>query len=83
MAGDGSYEGFKVGDLQETIKNAEAVVIEKLTTVKNKLSEEINIGDMFDMQWMMNKFSQLSEMSSSLLSAAHGAISAMTRNIKG
>jgi Family of unknown function (DUF5407) len=82
MAGDGSYEGFKIDDLQGTIKDAEAVVIDKLASIKDKASDEINIGDMFDMQWMMNKFSQLSEMSSSVLSAAHQAVSSMNRNIK-
>ena len=60
MAGDGKFEGFKLEELQGTIKNAEEVVIEKLTSIKSKAQDEVNIGDMFDMQWMMNKFSQLS-----------------------
>lgn len=82
MANNGEYQGFKVEDLQGALQNAETVVMDKLTGIKKKASDEINIGDMFDMQWMMNKFAQLSELSSSLLAAAHGAISAMTRNIK-
>lgn len=83
MAKEGLFLGFKLEHLQQTIKDAEAVVLEKLTSIKNKASDEINIGDMFDMQWMMNKFSQLSEMSSSVVSASHTAISSMSRNIKG
>jgi hypothetical protein len=82
MADGGEYQGFKVEDLQETIQNAETLVIDKLKAIKEKASDEINIGDMFDMQWMMNKFSQLSELSSSVLASAHGAVQAMTRNIK-
>lgn len=82
MAGDGNFDGFKIEDMQDTLVGAEAVVIEKLSSIKSKAQDEINIGDMFDMQWMMNKFSQLSEMSSSVLSAAHQAVSSMNRNIK-
>lgn len=82
MANDGAYQGFKLEVLQETIKDAETYVVDKLKDVKNKASEEINVGDMFDMQWMMNKFSQISEMTSAVLAACHGAISSMTRNIK-
>ncbi len=82
MAGDGNFEGFKIEDMQKTLVGAEAVVIEKLESIKTKAQDEVNIGDMFDMQWMMNKFSQLSEMSSSVLSAAHQAVSSMNRNIK-
>lgn len=82
MAQGGEYQGFKVEDLQGTITDAEGIVIDKLKAIKEKASDEINIGDMFDMQWMMNKFSQLTELTSSVLASAHGAIQAMTRNIK-
>lgn len=82
MANSGEYHGFKVEDLQNALQSAETVVINKLGTIKSKASDEINVGDMFDMQWMMNKFSQLSELASSVLASAHGAIAAMTRNIK-
>lgn len=82
MTGEGASTGFSIKTLQATIKDAEAVVLEKLTTIKNKSQDEINIGDMFDIQWMMNKFSQLSEMTSSLVAAMHQAVSSMNRNIK-
>lgn len=82
MANDGEYHGFKVEDLQNTLINAESVVITKLETIKKSAKDQINIGDIFDMQWMMNKFAQMSELASSVLGAAHGAISAMMRNIK-
>lgn len=78
----GSFQGFKVEELQQTILSAESVVKAKLNVIKDKSTTDINIGDMFDMQWMMNKFAQLSELASAVLASAHGAISAMTRNLK-
>jgi hypothetical protein len=44
--------------------------------------EEINIGDMFEMQMLMNHLSQLSEMSTSIVSASNTAIASMARNVK-
>lgn len=40
------------------------------------------VADMFAMQMLMNHLSQLSEMSTSVVSAANSAISSMARNIK-
>lgn len=82
MAGEGKYEGFNIASLQEVLKNAEKLVIEKLSAIKEKAQDKIDIGDLFDMQWMMNKFSQLSEMSSAVMAGANSAIQAITRNIK-
>ncbi|MEC7838415.1 MAG: DUF5407 family protein [Chlamydiota bacterium] len=82
MAGEGKYQGFSIETLQTTLKEAESLVIDKLSAIKAKAADKIDIGDLFDMQWMMNKFSQLSEMSSAVLAGAHQAISAMNRNIK-
>ncbi|MEC7838414.1 MAG: DUF5407 family protein [Chlamydiota bacterium] len=82
MADQQNTGGFKIESLQETIKDAEQLVIEKLSSIKEKSADKIDIGDLFDMQWMMNKFSQLTEMSSAVLAGAHQAISAMNRNIK-
>lgn len=82
MASEGKYQGFNIASLQEVLKDAEKLVIDKLTTIKEKAQDKIDIGDLFDMQWMMNKFSQLSEMSSAVLAGANSAIQALTRNIK-
>jgi len=82
MADEKTASGFKIESLQETIREAEQLVVEKLSAMKAKSADKIDIGDLFDMQWMMNKFSQLSEMSSAVLAGAHQAISAMNRNIK-
>jgi len=45
--------------------------------------EAINIADMFQMQLLMNHLSQVSEMSTSIVSASNSAISSMARNVKG
>lgn len=45
--------------------------------------ETISIADMFDMQMSMNHLSQLSEMSTSIVSASNSAIMSMARNVKG
>jgi Family of unknown function (DUF5407) len=87
MAQDSQKEtltgGFKIEDIQSIIREAEVLVVDKMTKIKGKSQDEVNIGDMFDMQWMMNKFSQLSEMSSSVLAACHQVIASLNRNLKG
>jgi hypothetical protein len=65
------------------------IVNSATVSAKNKLAilsarrSSISIADMFDMQMLMNHLSQLSEMSSSVVSAANSSISSMARNIKG
>ena len=80
---DGVVGGQAIGsqDLTSTIATA-------TESVKNKLAEmgkggpSINIVQMFEMQMTMNKLSQLSEMSTSIVSASNSAIASMARNIK-
>lgn len=61
---------------------------ESMDKVKTKLEEikdagdSVSIGNMFDMQLLMNRLSQISEMSTSVLSAANTAITSMARNVK-
>ena len=45
-------------------------------------SDMIKIGDMFQMQMLMNHLSQLSEKATSAVSAANSAISSMAGNAK-
>lgn len=80
--GSNTQEGFKVGDLFKVINDAVASAKVKLSAIKNNRST-ISIGDMFEMQMIMNHLSQLSEMSTSVVSASHSAISRMAQNIKG
>jgi hypothetical protein len=80
--GDGSVrEGFSVDDLFNLIGDATKQVKEKLKTIKGAGSN-ISIGDMFEMQMLMNHLAQLSEMSTSVVSASNSAISSMARNVK-
>ncbi len=53
-------------DPSEAIKQATADVQARLELLKQQ-GEQISIVDMFEMQILMNKLSQLSEMSSSIL----------------
>ena len=80
-SGQGSRPGFDVGTLFGLIDNATASVQKKLSTMQAKKSA-ISIGDMFEMQMLMNHLSQLSEMSTAVVGAANSAIISMTRNLK-
>lgn len=65
-------------------------MIEQLTiTAKSKIARirsqksAMSIGDMFDLQMAMNKLSQFSEMSTSIISAMNTAINSVSRKISG
>jgi hypothetical protein len=79
-SGATNREGFKVDDLFDLIGSATKEVTKKLE--KMKQTSNISIPDMFEMQMLMNHLSQLSEMSSSVVSASNSAISSMARNVK-
>lgn len=68
--------------LLDIVNSATVSAKNKLAILKARRSS-ISIADMFDMQMLMNHLSQLSEMSSSVVSAANSSISSMARNIKG
>ena len=72
---------METADPSETIKQAIADVQAKLGLLKQR-GEQISIVDMFQMQMLMNHLSQLSEMSTSVLSASNSAIASMARNVK-
>jgi hypothetical protein len=46
-------------------------------------SEAISIGDMFEMQMLMNNLSQLSEMATGVVAGSNSAISSPARNVRG
>jgi len=75
-------DGFKIDDMLKFITDGTAQAKAKLDTIKNSGSD-VSIGDMFDMQLLMNRLSQVSEMTTSVINAAHSAISSMARNVKG
>jgi hypothetical protein len=81
---DGSHKmsGFKVSDLFGLVNDATASAKAKILNIKAQRSS-ISIGDMFEMQMLMNHLSQLSEMSTGVVSASNSAIMSMARGVKG
>lgn len=55
------------------------------THIKDMTDEagNISIGDMFQTQMLMNNMTQISEMSTSVVSASNTALASMCRNVKG
>lgn len=82
FGGDNIQTGFSVKSLFSMVHDATLSARTKLAEIKDQQSA-ISIGDMFEMQMLMNHLSQLSEMSTSVVSASHTAISSMARNVKG
>ena len=77
-----AQEGFQIETLLKVVSDATIDARTKIDDIKNR-ADEISIGDMFDMQMLMNRLSQLSEMSTSVVNASNSAISSMARNVKG
>ena len=57
------------------------VVQDKMDGIKER-KESVSIGDMFEMQMLMNKLNQLAEMSANLMSATHSATLSFARNVR-
>lgn len=74
--------GFSVADLFSLVNTATVSAKAKLLQIQARGSA-ISIGDMFEMQMLMNQLSQLSEMATSVVSASNTAIASMARNVKG
>jgi hypothetical protein len=75
-------QDMNVGDLMNSSSTATDAARDKLSAMGGS-KDAISIGDMFEMQMLMNHLSQLSEMSSSVVSASNNAIGGMARNMKG
>lgn len=65
-----------------TIEQMSNVVKSKIAMIQANKSA-MSIGDMFDLQMAMNKLSQFSEMSTSVIAAMNTSINSMARNVKG
>ena len=74
--------GFSVQVLFSLINTATVSAKAKLLQMQQAQSS-ISIADMFEMQMLMNHLSQLSEMTTSVVSASNTAIASMARNVKG
>lgn len=82
FSGQNIQSGFGVQTLFKVIADATVSAKTKLLEIKNRRSS-ISIGDMFEMQMLMNHLSQLSEMATNVVSASNSAIADMARNVKG
>jgi len=82
FSGDNIQSGFGVETLFKIVHDATISAKTKLLEIKGRRSA-ISIGDMFEMQMLMNHLSQLSEMSTAVVSASNSAIASMARNVKG
>jgi hypothetical protein len=71
----------EIAKLLDTYRVATDDVKRRLETLQAK-GDNISVTDMFEMQMMMNKLSQLSEMSTSVISSVNSAIQSMARNVK-
>ena len=80
--GNVRQSGFSVGVLFSLINTATLSAKQKLLQIQQRQSA-ISIADMFEMQMLMNHLSQLSEMTTSVVSASNTAIASMARNVKG
>lgn len=81
FSGSNSQDGFVVGDLFKLVNEATVSARTKLQVIRSKRSA-VSIADMFEMQMLMNHLSQLSEMSTNVISASNAAIQSMARNVK-
>jgi len=73
---------FNYNFLVGLVNSATISAKSKLAVLQARRSA-ISIADMFDMQMLMNNLAQLSEMSTSVVSAANTSIMSMARNVKG
>ena len=71
-----------LSSLIDVLTNEETAAKARLNALKSN-TDEISIAQMFEMQMMMNQLSQLSEMTTSFISAANSSIQSMARSVKG
>jgi len=76
------HESFQIDMLKGVINDAVKAARCKLNEIKSKKSEEISIGQMFEMQFLMNNLSQLSEMTTSVVGAMNQSLNSIARAIK-
>lgn len=75
-------QGVSFSVLVDEIERLTSIAKSKIASIRSKRSA-MSIADMFDLQMAMNKLSQFSEMSTSLIQAMNTTIGTMARNLKG
>jgi hypothetical protein len=78
----GAQQSVAFGPLIDIINHLTNDVKSKIGIIRSKRSA-MSIADMFDLQMMMNKLSQMSELSTSMLTAMNTSVLSMCRNMKG
>ena len=78
----GGQQGLIFSFLLDSINELTAIAKSKIAIIRSKKSA-MSIADMFDLQMAMNKLSQFSELSTSVISAMHQSASSIARNMKG
>lgn len=82
FAGTHKQDGLQVGqDLMSVIVRSNDSVKAKLAEIAQNKSS-VSVADMFEMQLMMNNFSQLCEMCTNVVAASNSASLSMIRNFK-
>ncbi|CDR33974.1 DUF5407 family protein [Criblamydia sequanensis] len=76
------HESFSIDGMLDMVNDSFKEVKEMLADIKTKKSEEVSIGQMFELQFKMNNASQISEMNTAVIAASNTAILSMTRNLK-
>jgi hypothetical protein len=75
-------KGISFSALVSAIEDLTAVAKSKIAMIRSKRSA-VSIADMFDLQMSMNQLSQMSEMSTSVISAMNSAVTSMAKNVRG
>jgi len=78
----GTQQAVGFGPLMDIINQMTNDVKSQLGVIRSKRSA-MSIADMFDLQLMMNKLSQVSEMSTSVVTSMQTSIMSLARNMKG
>jgi hypothetical protein len=74
-------KGLSFSALVSAIEDLTAIAKSKIAMIRSKRSA-MSISDMFDLQMSMNNLSQLSEMSTSVISSMNTSITSMAKNIR-
>jgi len=81
LSGTHKQKGLNFEGLMKALNNAVHSAETKLKNIQAN-EDDVSLGSMFEMQMVMNKMSQMSEMTTQTVSASHSAIISMTRNLK-
>jgi len=73
--------GITFSVLVSTINDLTSVAMSKIAQIRSKKSS-MSIADMFDLQMAMNKLTQFSEMSTSVITAMNTSVNDVARNMK-